>query len=121
MGTIDENALENLSLIVNLSKQLQVSSYSESDPEEIPKYFPSFLWVVRDFTLKLHDSYGNTITSKEYFERALENQKGTSDQTENKNRIRRMIKHFFQDRDCFTMVRPTEEEKALQNLQKMPD
>jgi hypothetical protein len=37
MGTIDENALNNLSLIINLSKELQVKStlLEECDPEEI--------------------------------------------------------------------------------------
>ena len=37
MGTIDENALNNLSLIINLSKELQIKStlLEESDPEEI--------------------------------------------------------------------------------------
>jgi hypothetical protein len=37
MGTIDENALNNLSLIVNLSKELQIKSETveESDPEEL--------------------------------------------------------------------------------------
>ena len=42
MGTIDENALQQLSLIVNLSKQLQVKAEAmgESDPEEIARYFP---------------------------------------------------------------------------------
>lgn len=55
MGTIDENALQNLSLIVNLSKQLQIknSKAEEADPDEVAKYFPSFLWVVRDFSLRL--------------------------------------------------------------------
>ena len=56
MGTIDENALQNLSLIVNLSNQLQINSnkgIEDADPEEFAKYFPSFLWVVRDFALKL--------------------------------------------------------------------
>ena len=42
--------------------------------------------------------------------------KGSSDAVENKNRIRRLIRHFFQDRDCFTMVRPVEDERMLQNL-----
>jgi len=56
MGTIDENALQNLSLIVNLSNQLQsVNKKEGSDIEEMSKYFPSFLWVVRDFALKLID------------------------------------------------------------------
>jgi Guanylate-binding protein, N-terminal domain len=40
---------------------------------------------------------------------------------ETKNRIRRLIKHFFKDRDCFTMVRPVEKETELQSLQSMPD
>lgn len=57
MGTIDENALNNLSLIINLSKELQIKStlLEECDPEEIQKFFPSFLWVVRDFSLRLID------------------------------------------------------------------
>jgi len=86
MGTIDEQALQNLSLIVNLSKSIQVrnqkmhaSSYSdlsggdeEDDPDELAKFFPSFLWVVRDFTLRLIDSDGNKINAKQYLEQALQ-------------------------------------------------
>lgn len=40
---------------------------------------------------------------------------------ENKNRIRKLLKHFFVDRDCYTLVRPCENEKDLQNLNKLPD
>jgi len=40
---------------------------------------------------------------------------------ENKNRIRRLIKHFFKDRDCQTLVRPIEDEKKLQRLQEVPE
>ena len=67
MGTIDENALQNLSLIVNLSNQLQSANRkegAEGDVDEMSKYFPSFLWVVRDFSLKLIDQQNNAITSK---------------------------------------------------------
>ena len=32
-----------------------------------------------------------------------------------------MIVGFFTDRDCFTMVRPTEEERDLQNVQSIDD
>lgn len=116
MGTIDENALQNLSLIVNLSNQLQSANRkdgAEGDVDEMSKYFPSFLWVVRDFSLKLIDQQNNAITSKQYFENALREQKGTSDAVEKKNRIRRLISNFFQDRDCYTIVRPTEEERDL--------
>ena len=122
MGTIDENALQNISLIVNLSREIQVKEReSSSDTDEMPKYFPSFLWVVRDFTLRLVDTMGQSITSKEYLEKALELQKGTSDAVENKNKIRRMIKHFFTERDCVTLVRPIENEKQLQKLASLPE
>ena len=119
MNTIDENAINSLSLIINLSQELQIKSevLGECDPEEVQKYFPSFLWVVRDFSLRLLDNQGNSISQKQYLESALQPQKGNSDAIEQKNRIRRMIKQFFKDRDCFTMVRPVENEKDLQNLQ----
>ncbi len=64
------------------------------------------MWVVRDFALMLVDSEGETITSKEYLEKALTSQKGFSDGVEQKNRIRRLLKSFFRERDCTTMIRP---------------
>ena len=85
----------------------------DTEPEEFAKFFPSFLWIVRDFSLRLLDTYGNAITSKEYLEQSLNLQKGFSDAIEHKNRIRRLIKQVFPDRDCFTMIRPVENEKNL--------
>jgi hypothetical protein len=126
IGSIDENVLNNLSLVVNLSKQLQVRNnnsgvaQSFSDADELAEYFPSFLWVLRDFSLQLIDQEGNSITSKQYLENSLKEQKGVSDAVENKNRIRRLIKHFFKDRDCQTLVRPVEDEKDLQRLSEIP-
>lgn len=39
---------------------------------------------------------------------------------EHKNRIRKLLKSFFPDRDCVTLVRPMMDEKALQNLAQTP-
>lgn len=47
--------------------------------------------------------------------------KGNSDAVHNKNKVRRMITHFFKDRDCFTLVRPVETESQLQTLFALPD
>ena len=52
VGSIDENALTNLSLVVNLSKTLQVKPGEQlEDYDEIAQYFPTFFWVLRDFAL----------------------------------------------------------------------
>ena len=113
VGTIDENAIQNLSLIVNLSKQLNLADTED----DLSSYFPSFMWILRDFALKLIDVDGNPITSKVYLENSLQPQKGMSDAIEQKNRIRRLIMHFFRDRDCSALIRPLENEKELQNLE----
>lgn len=74
MGSIDENALNNLSLVVNLTKNIHIKSTDgdDMDQEEYSKYFPSFFWVIRDFSLQLVDTEGDPITSNDYLERALQ-------------------------------------------------
>lgn len=78
VGNIDENALNNLSLIVNLTKNIQIkaSNNDEIDTDDYANYFPSFLWIVRDFALQLTDQSGEPITPKQYLENALCQQKG---------------------------------------------
>ena len=87
-GSIDEQALQNINLVVNLTKHIHLKSSKnneEVDLKEFAEYFPSFMWVVRDFALQLIDTDGDSITPKEYFEQALEEQKGITDAIEEKN------------------------------------
>jgi len=53
MGSIDEEALQNLSLVVDLTKHIHIKSQptEEADFEDYAQYFPGFVWVVRDFSL----------------------------------------------------------------------
>jgi len=123
-GNIDENSINTLSFILNISKTIKLTqnNYDAStNPEELAAYFPSLLWLLRDFSLKLEDSQGNTITAKQYLENALQLQKGFSDAVEEKNKVRKLITSYFKERDCFSMVRPVENEKDLQNLQTLED
>ena len=91
VGSIDEGALNNLSLVVNLTKHIHVrssnSGSAEDDGADFAQYFPSFLWLVRDFTLQLVNSDGQAFSSKEYLERALQPVPGFTEQIEAKNRL----------------------------------
>ena len=121
-GAIDENQVNNLSFVLNLSKTIKIKSISiEDNEEELAKYFPTLLWLLRDFSLKLEDKNGNVITEKQYLENALEELNGLSSTIEEKNRVRSLIKAYFPERDCFCMVRPIENESSLQNLQNLPE
>ena len=121
VGAIDESALQNISLIINMSQQLQLRSRVGKNQEIIKDYFPSFLWVLRDFALKLTDLKGNPITPKQYLESSLVLQKGTSENIKTKNQIRQVITGVFKKRDCFPLIRPLEDEKAIQNLKNIPN
>ena len=119
VGGIDESALQNLNFVINLSKfiKLKNDDKNETTPEELSNLFPSFLWVLRDFSLQLIDENDENISPKQYLEKVLE---GTKNVNDPKNKIRRLIKSFFKDRDCYTMVRPLTNENQLQNLEDLP-
>ena len=115
IGTIDENSIQSLSLIVNITKNIQ----KKNNNSDFTKYLPTFMWVIRDFSLQLKNKEGVPITSKEYLEYSLEFQQGNSEVIKNKNEIRKMVKEYFPKRDCVTLVRPLLEEGNLQSLEKM--
>ena len=116
MGTIDESSIQSLSFIVNITKNIQ----QKNGNKDFAKYLPAFMWVIRDFSLQLKNREGNPITSKEYLEYSLELQNGTSEFIVNKNQIRKLVKEYFPNRDCVTLVRPLLEEGNLQKLERTP-
>ena len=128
MKNIDENAIENLALVLNFAKKIQ-SKFNEIN--DYANNFPSFLWVLRDFALELIDNQGNNVTTKQYLENALREEninlisnnsynKGILEEMNKKNDIRKTLKLFFRERDCFTLVRPVYEEKKLKIIDQLP-
>lgn len=63
LGVIDENALNNFREILEIQKHLG------SRKEELG--MPSFVWVLRDFSLELVDREGQPLTEDEYLEMSL--------------------------------------------------
>eukprot|EP00455_Lapot_gusevi_P023577 TRINITY_DN2447_c0_g2_i2.p1 TRINITY_DN2447_c0_g2~~TRINITY_DN2447_c0_g2_i2.p1 ORF type:complete len:642 (+),score=172.85 TRINITY_DN2447_c0_g2_i2:40-1965(+) len=128
LGSIDETALDRLSLVVELTKHIRAQAMTEDEKREQDAYqlrafFPSFLWLVRDFTLELI-MQGRNITMKEYLENALQPlplPKASAGAAavqamKGKNKIRDAISAFFPERDCFTLKRPVNDENQLQHL-----
>jgi hypothetical protein len=123
LGTIDEQAIEGISLVANLTKHIHVrsapSSKSSSTTQQeegdyqLAALLPKFLWVVRDFVLELEDMEGRSITSQQYLENALQpvpsrREERGEERTarESKNKVRTVIRNCFVNRDCQTLVRP---------------
>ena len=128
MKNIDESAIESLALVLNFAKKIQAKFNSSND---YANNFPSFLWVLRDFALELVDEKGNSVSAKQYMENALreentnmlslnEYNKGVIEEINKKNEIRKIIKLFFKERDCYTLIRPIHDEKKLKIIDQIP-
>jgi len=127
MNALDEKAIESLGFVVSLSKYIHVHSHPANvseDLEEYAHYFPFFMWVVRDFALKLVTPDQQTVTDRQYLENALRFVDPTgrpdADQVASKNEIRGKLTTFFKERDCITLVRPVTDENNLKKIDKIP-
>ncbi|XP_070636147.1 guanylate-binding protein 6-like isoform X1 [Bos indicus] len=124
MGTINHQALEQLHYVTELTELIRIKSSPISDDVEdsveFVRFFPDFVWTVRDFMLELKFN-GNPITEDEYLENALKLIPGANHQIQNSNLPRECIKKFFPRRKCFVFDRPASNRKQLLHLEEIPD
>ncbi|XP_058604791.1 guanylate-binding protein 1-like [Onychostoma macrolepis] len=125
-GTIDNTAVENLHYITELSEQIKIRSplsgpagAAEEEDCQFVRFFPSFIWVVRDFTLKLEID-GKKVTEDEYLEFALDLKKGVNKKISDYNLPRQCIRNYFPSRNCFVFPSPASTENMihLENLKE---
>ncbi|KAF7242494.1 Guanylate-binding protein 1 [Varanus komodoensis] len=124
MGTIDQHALEKLQYVTELTKKIRAKASSENHAEEensaeFVRFFPAFIWAVRDFTLQLEID-GRPASEDDYLESALKLQRGDTEQVRKCNMPRLCIRQFFPSRKCFTFDRPASKKK-LARLEELDD
>ncbi|KAM3924043.1 guanylate-binding protein 1-like [Leptodactylus fuscus] len=121
LGTIDQQSMEQLHFVTELTKLIKLKSSSEVTDEtaEYKRIFPSFTWCVRDFCLILEKD-GKAITEDEYLMSSLEMKKGTDKKTQDYNLPRECILHYFHSHKCFVFDRPASKKK-LPNLEQLEE
>ncbi|XP_043936640.1 guanylate-binding protein 1-like isoform X1 [Protopterus annectens] len=122
LGTIDQNALDKLHYVTELTEHIKVKSSlnNESDSCLFARFFPAFIWTVRDFSLKLKWKK-QLITEDEYLEHALKLRPGSSKKVQDYNSTRECIRNYFPSRKCFVFERPTSKTEELQNLEELTE
>ncbi|XP_065122843.1 guanylate-binding protein 2-like isoform X5 [Paramisgurnus dabryanus] len=126
-GTIDNVAVEQLHYVTELTEHIKIrspSSQAGADEEEeedceFVRFFPSFVWVVRDFTLGLEIN-GKKVTEDEYLDFALQLKKVVNKKNNNYNLPRHCIRSYFPSRKCFVFPSPASPENMgrLESLQE---
>ncbi|XP_028919171.1 guanylate-binding protein 1 [Ornithorhynchus anatinus] len=123
MGTINQQAMDQLHYVSELTKHIRTragpSLDGVDDSAEFVSFFPDFVWTVRDFTLELNLD-GHPITEDEYLENALQLKRETDEEAKLFNLPRRGIRQFFPTHKCFVFVPPTnwKKLKKLEELQE---
>ncbi|KAA3478945.1 Guanylate-binding 7 [Gossypium australe] len=119
MGGIDETALDRLSLVTQMTKHIRVKAGARTTTaSELGQFSPIFVWLLRDFYLDLVED-NKKITPRDYLELALRPVEGSGKDIAAKNEIRDSIRALFPDRECFTLVRPLNNENDLQRLDQI--
>ncbi|XP_071987593.1 guanylate-binding protein 7-like isoform X2 [Engystomops pustulosus] len=117
-GTIDQQAIEQLHYVTELTKVITLKSSDTRDAAaERKSVLPSFTWCVRDFSLLLERD-GRKITEDEYLMMSLELRPGEDFTVY--NLPRRCIRSFFHSHKCFVFDRPTSK-KNLHRLDEVTE
>ncbi|XP_063791218.1 guanylate-binding protein 1-like [Pseudophryne corroboree] len=119
-GVIDEDAIEKLRFVGEMSEFIKVKTKNNDDEEdEFSRHFPAFVWAVRDFTLRL-ELDGEAITADDYLENALKLQKDGNNK-KMRNTCRDCIRMYFKSRKCFVFGFPTGDKYLLQRMDEVSE
>ncbi|XP_065122929.1 guanylate-binding protein 2-like isoform X2 [Paramisgurnus dabryanus] len=124
-GTIDNDAVQKLHYVTELTEQIKIKSTSKEadvtgkEDYKFVCFFPSFVWCVRDFILDLEIA-GDPVTEDEYLEFGLNLKKGISCKTSNYNETRECIRKYFPTRKCFVFSFPTFP-KSMKHLESLKE
>ncbi|XP_063291549.1 guanylate-binding protein 1-like [Pelobates fuscus] len=128
VGTIDQQAMEQLQYVSELTKRIRAKSSQMKDADEstaFKRVFPSFTWCIRDFSLELEFD-GKQITEDEYLMISLKCKPENSDddiknkQAKEFNLPRVCLMKYFHSHKCFVFERPANSKK-LKCLEDLED
>ena len=114
VGHIDEAAISTLGLMTRVTSSVK-QTLSEADGSSVADMMPTFFWLLRDFSLRLEDAHGNTISKDEYLEQSLQ-----PSGNEDRAATREAIRECFSKRHLATLPRPAKDEANATNLNARP-
>ncbi|XP_072273213.1 guanylate-binding protein 6-like isoform X2 [Pyxicephalus adspersus] len=122
IGTITQDAVDKLKFVGEITELIKVRTGDIEDQEGLlSRYFPIFIWAVRDFHLELKIGK-KRISADDYLENALKLKTPEKSPEEKEyNELRNRIRMYFGNRKCFVFCTPTDSNRQLKELEQLPD
>ncbi|KAI9198271.1 hypothetical protein LWI28_012830 [Acer negundo] len=119
MGGLDESAVRYLSLVTQMTKHIRGRASKErTSASEMGQFSPIFVFLLKDFYLELVEE-DRRITPRDYMELFLRPVQGNGEKIAAKNEICDSIRALFPDRECYRLVRPSNNEDDLLRLDQI--
>ncbi len=108
--------LDKMRCFTQLSRSLLVQKGESMRAEVVREFFPHFLWLLRDVTLKVTDRAGQTISATEFLHtRVLASQSGQPTE------LGKSLCSLFPSLECHTLPMPSINPKVIKNIVEQQD
>ena len=108
--------LDKMRCFIQLSRSLLVQRGESVKTEVMRKFFPHFLWLLRDVTMAVTDRAGQTISATEFLHiHVLASQSGQPTE------LGKSLYSLFPSLECHTLPMPSVNSKVIKNIVEQRD
>ncbi|XP_078583830.1 uncharacterized protein LOC144866343 [Branchiostoma floridae x Branchiostoma japonicum] len=111
--------LEKMQCFTQLAKRVTVKQSEKTKKLAFQEFFPDFLWLLRDVSLKMEDENGREMAPTEYLLTKVLRCQSDEDDSEDEStsdKVGRAIRTFFPSVECAKLVRPSGDEEVMNNI-----
>ncbi|XP_035663760.1 guanylate-binding protein 6-like [Branchiostoma floridae] len=115
--------LEKLQCFIQLAKGVTVKHGQKTKMSAFREFFPNFLWLLRDVSLKMQDKNRKDMTPTEYLITKVLRRQGDDDDIDEStsDKVGRAILSFFPSVECATLERPSGDREVMNNIAQHTD
>ncbi|XP_066265728.1 guanylate-binding protein 3-like [Branchiostoma lanceolatum] len=113
--------LEKMQCFVKLAKGITVRKGEGRDVAEFREFFPDFLWLLRDVSLKMEDKDGKDMDPTEYLKKRVLSPDPNEFEQSASDKVGRAILLFFSSVECAILERPSGDKDVMNNIAQKTD
>ncbi|XP_035663446.1 guanylate-binding protein 1-like [Branchiostoma floridae] len=106
---------------MNLAEGITVRQEQESELDDFREFFPDFLWLLRDVSLKMVDESGREMDPTEYLKTKVLRRNYTAMRESTSDTVGQAILTFFPSVECAKLERPSDDPQIMNDIAQHTD
>ncbi|CAH1251059.1 GBP6 [Branchiostoma lanceolatum] len=113
--------LEKMQCFIQLAKGVTAKQGEKTQVSAVREFFPDFLWLLRDASLKMQTKDGKDMTPTEYLKTEVLEHDDDAFEESTSDKVGRAILTFFPSVECTTLERPSGDREVMENIAQHTD